>query len=81
MGWLSVFISILIGVIFIVLHLSFMVCIWKDGNRLEKGGRPTAVLTPFVGGLAALLTGLMAVGLYWVAHYSRFARKSEAAAR
>jgi uncharacterized membrane protein (DUF4010 family) len=75
MGGLSVAISMLVGIAFIVLQILFMVCVWNDGKRLEQSGRPTVVLTPFAWGLAALLTGLMAVALYWVAHYSSFARK------
>ena len=80
LGPFSAVIPELIAIAFVVLHILFMCCIMNDAKRLQQGGRSTAVLTPFAWGLAAALLGLMAVALYWVAHYSTFARKDGPAA-
>ena len=74
MAWLTALLSVLLGVAFILMHVLFMVGIWHDCRRLENSGRPPAVLSPLAWALAGLLTGLMGVALYWLAHYSRFAR-------
>ncbi|MDB6021338.1 MAG: hypothetical protein JWQ04_1195 [Pedosphaera sp.] len=75
MGEFSVVVSVFIAIAYVVLHVLFFSCIWNDAKRLELTGRPPVLLPPFAWGLAALLTGLMAVALYWVAHYSNLARK------
>ncbi len=49
--------------------------LWNDASRLRERGRSTVVLTPLTWSLSALVLGLAAVALYWVCHYSRFARK------
>lgn len=64
-----------------LLRILFMACLWNDAQRLRDQGRPTGVLTPFVWGFAALLLGLAVVALYWVVHYSRFARQHQFASR
>lgn len=56
-----------------LLHFMAMVCVLGDANRLRERGRSTVILTPFVWALAALIGGLIAVGLYWLFHHSRLA--------
>lgn len=81
LAWVAPLVGMIIGIAFVVMHILFMAGIWNDCKRLENSGRPPAVLSPLAWALAGLLTGLMGVGLYWVVHYSRFARKSEAVAK
>ena len=59
----------------VLLHILFVFCIWNDAGRLRDNGRTTVVLTPFVWGLAVLVGGIVAVGLYWLCHHSRLGRR------
>ncbi len=74
-GWWPMVYSTIVAVLFIILHLVLMKCVWADGQRLRLGGRTTVVLTPFAWALAALMRGLLGVAFYWLAHYSSFVRK------
>ena len=70
----GVFALVVIGV-FLVLHIVFTVCVWKDADRLHYQGRSTVILPAFIWGLTTLFFGLPALALYWAVHHSRLARR------
>lgn len=54
-----------------VLHLTFAIAVWADGNHCKTAfGRGPFLVPCFVWALVTLLGGLPAVAVYWVIHHS-----------
>ncbi|HOW96165.1 MAG TPA: hypothetical protein P5567_08435 [Kiritimatiellia bacterium] len=63
--WTSLFI------LFAVVHVSLALAIVSDGKRLGARGSGTFLVGPWIWGMATLMGGVYAAGIYWIIHYSR----------
>ncbi len=57
-----------------ILHLLMAAGVAKDVGYLQKQGAQPWFLPPFAWVLAVLLSGLWALGIYWLLHHSSLAR-------
>jgi len=58
----------------LVTHIAFGLAIVGDATRRQSGGMHLAFVGPAIWGIATFGTGLVAVGLYWLMHYSNLTR-------
>lgn len=63
------FLSLVIVAVTFVVHVTFAIGIYGDGQRHR-----TYFVPPMIWGLAVLLGGVVSVTLYWLIHHSAFHR-------
>ncbi len=61
----------------LVTHVCFGLAIVGDASRRNDRGMHVAFVGPGLWGIATFGTGMIAVGLYWLMHYSSLARGSD----
>jgi len=58
----------------LIVHVALTMAVWQDGERLDREGRPTFFVGPFLWSLMTLMGGLLVVTIYWLMHHSMLRR-------
>ena len=65
-----------LGVLMAMIHLAVAFYVWKDCKKLTQQGRETVILPPWLWVISITIFSVFGLGLYWLAHHSRLARKA-----
>ena len=63
-------------VIYLVLHITVAIAVWKDSKQLEANGL-LFLDRPWIWAFATVVFGPILAFFYWLIHYSRLARMED----